>query len=94
MLTLKPAQFCQTGIVNAVEVVNSFGGDDALMDFRRWVLSPDADAIKAAAKKGRGRGKKAAAAETGTSVVHSVDTIGVMCTVTGCRGCQGSGQEG
>lgn len=50
------------GIVNAVEVVNSFTGDDALMDFRRWVLAPDAEAIEAAAKKGKGRGKKAAAA--------------------------------
>lgn len=47
-----------------MEVVNSFTGDDALMEFRRWVLSPDTDAIKAAAKKGKGRGrKKDAAAE-------------------------------
>ena len=41
-----------------MEVVNSFTGDDALMDFRRWVLAPDTDAIKAAAKKGKGRGRK------------------------------------
>jgi hypothetical protein len=53
------------GIVNAVEVVNSFTGDDALMAFRRWVLAPDADAIKAAAKKGRGRGRKKGAAVDG-----------------------------
>jgi hypothetical protein len=45
-----------------VEVVNSFTGDDALMDFRRWVLAPDTDAIKAAAKKGKGRGRKKGAA--------------------------------
>ena len=53
--------FAAAGIVNAVEVVNSFTGDDALMDFRRWVLAPDTDAIKAAAKKGKGRGRKKSA---------------------------------
>lgn len=51
------------GIVNAVEVVNAFTGDDALMDFRRWVLAPDAEAIKAAAGKGKGRGRDKKAAE-------------------------------
>ena len=48
-----------------MEVVNSFTGDDALMDFRRWVLAPDTDAIKAAAKKGKGRGHKKGAAADG-----------------------------
>jgi len=47
-----------SGIVNAVETVNAFAGDDALLDFRRWVLAPDAEAIRAATVKGRGRGRK------------------------------------
>jgi hypothetical protein len=62
--------------VNAVEVVNSFTGDDALMDFRRWVLAPDSDAIKAAAKKGKGRGRKKGAAAEGEG-----GTAGSSCTV-------------
>lgn len=48
----------RSGIVNAVETVNAFAGDDALLEFRRWVLAPDAEAIRAAAVKGRGRGRK------------------------------------
>ena len=66
------------GIVNAVEVVNSFTGDDALMDFRRWVLAPDTDAIKAAAKKGKGRGRKKGAAaddEGGCLGLHALSPV-------------------
>jgi DNA excision repair protein ERCC-5 len=29
------------GIVNAVEVVNAFPGEDGLEDFKEWVVAPD-----------------------------------------------------
>ena len=46
------------GVVNAVEVVHAFDGDEGLIAFRRWVLSPDTEGIaSAAAGSGRGRGR-------------------------------------
>ena len=48
----------RAGVVNAVEVVHAFDGDDGLIAFRRWVLSPDTEGIaSAAAAGGRGRGR-------------------------------------
>ena len=47
-------------MVNAVEVVHAFDGDEGLIAFRRWVLSPDTEGIaSAAAGGGRGRGRGA-----------------------------------
>eukprot|EP00803_Ostreobium_quekettii_P004915 evm.model.scf_615.3 EVM.evm.TU.scf_615.3 scf_615:20234-34220(+) len=36
------------GIVNAMEVVNAFPGDDGLQDFKKWLQSPDEELVAAA----------------------------------------------
>ena len=51
-------------MVNAVEVVHAFDGEEGLIAFRRWVLSPDTEGIASAAKgggRGRGRGGRCSA---------------------------------
>jgi hypothetical protein len=67
------------GVVNAVEVVHAFGGGSSdslaqLLEFKRWVLSPDIEALAAAQrpKRQQGRRRKSGDAPTG----------GHACTVT------------
>ncbi len=60
-------------MVNAVEVVHAFDGDEGLIAFRRWVLSPDTEGIaSAAAGGGRGRGRGARCAQIALTLYKEI----------------------